>query len=97
MTRPTYDLDALIRGREHIAANIEAIEEALKKERLKLSEYEKHIAGAEAIIRAHGKDPCIMTGDHDWEVTEVFKERAGKPWKKRRCRKCDTTQQLGHG
>lgn len=53
MSGEIYDLDALRRGIESIRANIVAIEEALEKEREKERDYEKHIIGAEAILKLH--------------------------------------------
>lgn len=50
-----YDLDVLRRGRESIKANIVAIEDALAHERERLSEYEREIAAAEAILKLHGR------------------------------------------
>ena len=52
-----YDYDTLIRGREHILTNIEAISTALETERQKLADYNLQIAKAEAIIEMHGEVP----------------------------------------
>ena len=49
-----YDYDTLVRGREHILINIEAISTALESERDKLKEYDVQIAKAEAIMEMHG-------------------------------------------
>ncbi len=55
MSGELYDYDTLIRGRESIVTNIEAIETALSAEREKLNEYDKQIAKAEAILELHGE------------------------------------------
>ena len=52
-----YDYDTLVRGREHVLINIEAISTALESERQKLQEYDKQIAKAEAIFEMHGEVP----------------------------------------
>ena len=57
MSGELYDYDTLVRGRESIVLNIEAIETALGAEREKLQEYDKQIAKAEAILELHGEKP----------------------------------------
>ena len=52
-----YDYDTLVRGREHILINIEAISTALESEREKLKVYDVQIAKAEAIMELHGETP----------------------------------------
>ncbi len=52
-----YDYDTLVRGREHILINIEAISTALDNEREKLKEYDVQIAKAETILEMHGEVP----------------------------------------
>lgn len=54
MSGELYDYDTLVRGRESVLINIEAIDTALKTEREKLQEYDKLIAKAEAILELHG-------------------------------------------
>lgn len=57
-----YDLEKLIEGREHIKANIVALEEALKAEQAKLADYEGHIKASQAILEKHGEDPSKYGG-----------------------------------
>ena len=57
MSGELYDYDTLIRGRESVVVNIEALETAVTAEKEKLSEYDKQIAKAEAILELHGEKP----------------------------------------
>ena len=55
-----YDYDTLVRGREHILVNIEAISTALESEQEKLKEYDVQIAKAIAIMEYHGETPSTQ-------------------------------------
>lgn len=85
-----YNIDALREGRKSIVNNIEAMEEALLKERGLLAQYDQEITAAEAVMRAH----CVVCANenHDWEVISTF---PNGDWKRRSCKKCPTKQKLG--
>ena len=57
MSGELYDYDTLIRGRESVVVNIDALQTAVDAEREKLQEYDKQIAKAEAILELHGEKP----------------------------------------
>lgn len=94
---PDYDLDALIEQRKRIVAGIADIEQALEREREKKARFDALIGQAEVVLEEHGRHACVRgVKPHKWEVLDRFMDGQHRGrWRRRRCLKCKTVQQLG--